>query len=188
MTKREKNLLIFAVVVALVCGYVYVIQQLNTALLNAEAENSALTMEYEDVEMKISLIPTYETAVETNTQALEEAKTNIVEYFEDEEIHTLFTSLAYSCNVTPLTLSISENTLSYITEAGDETYFTAKEVSLNFTSTQEDFMNLLDELNSRTDTVVLNLSQSLNSDEYSDFTIQCVIFMQSNPWGDWWKF
>ncbi len=178
MTKREKILVSIFIALLVLCVYFYGVKLIaqDIAILNAENEN--LTLQYEETEMKIELIDAYTEALASNEAELEIIKANIGGYCEDEELHVLFTNMVSSYTTAPVTLSISDSTSTYTGDEGTaDGYFAAKEVIISFSASNANFMKLVEEMNSRGDTIILSASQSSNETD-GDYTVECVVFME----------
>lgn len=180
MTKREKLLLTIFIVLVIFCVYFYFVRFITEDIADVKSENDALTLTYEETQIQIDAIESYEVALENNQEALELVKANIGAYYEDEDIHVVFTEMANSYGVTPITLSIAEDTEAYITTDVEDAqdYFVAKEVTLSFTTTSENFTQLVQDMNARGDMMILSVAQSASDGAYSDFEMDCVIFME----------
>lgn len=195
LSKREKSLIVIAVLLLIVLGYTTLISPYTESVEAKTEEIETLTNETTLVEAKLASISELEENILQAQQDREDSMIHLSAYQNDEELDTTFTAIAKKYSMDVLKMSISDNTSTFQTpaegEEPEELAFTAKNVDMNLEYTASmsavnftPFIDMIMEISAREDTVVDSITYAQVPDGSStttvilNYTVSIVVFME----------
>lgn len=178
MTRRSKlikNLLFVVLVICVVgAGYKIVVEPLLLTASNNEATYAKLQEEKVELDAISVEISEADAVYDENVATLEELKSDIGVYLENEELATTIISIAEEKGVSVQELNVVQEVTEYMIE--DLQDITVKAVTLTVTGSTQQFLNLQEEFYNRTDCIISNMSMDT---EDNVMVVTVVIYMQS---------
>lgn len=175
MSKREKTLLFVLTLLAVALVYYKIVTPIMGNTAAVELENETLLLQESETVAKLSMLDDLIASLETAEEELAVLQESVADYMPDEEVDTLFYSMATDADLIVTALTIAADTTFALEESGE---LTAKYVSLTVTGDDDDMIDLVDQINSRGDVILLGFDGQID-DLQGTYQLECVLFMEN---------